>query len=177
MVKLHDKKFELYIPDRTIQERVKELSEVIKSKISPTDDLHFVVVLNGAYMFAGDLTKHFETTCGISFLKVSSYEGTSSTDKIELQLDVDGSLEDKRVIVVEDIVDSGNTIDFLINHLKKKKPKSIEICTCLFKPRAYTKEHEIDFVGFEIENEFVVGYGMDYNQLGRNLKDLHVISS
>lgn len=175
MIQLHDKTFNIYIPHDKIQNRVKAIATEIQ--LNHAIPVHFVVVLNGAFMFASDLVKALEMHCKVSFIKVSSYEGLESTGVIKLKTDLATDIKGEHVIIIEDIIDSGNTVEFLMRHLSTKSPKSVEVCTLLFKPDAFQKNYQIDYCAFEIPNDFVVGYGMDYNQMGRNLKDLYVYKS
>lgn len=136
----------------------------------------FVAVLNGSFMFAADLMKQIEIPCEISFVKMASYHGTESTGKVNELIGLNQNIEGRTVVVIEDIVDTGNTIEKLTSMLKDKKVKSFKIATALFKPSVYKKDIKIDYVGIEIPNDFVVGYGLDYDGLGRNLKDILVIA-
>tara|TARA_B100000401_G_scaffold353896_1_gene251474 strand:+ start:347 stop:886 length:540 start_codon:yes stop_codon:yes gene_type:complete len=173
-IKIYDKTFVPFISATEIENEVKRLSEEISDDFS-SSDLVFLIVLNGAFMFASDLLKQCEPHCDISFIKLSSYQGTQSSGKVlfESQLTVD--IKDKNVIVVEDIVDTGLTIEALNNELSKLSPKSIKVCSLLFKPNSFKGAIIPHYVGFSIPNKFVLGYGMDYNQKGRNLKDLYQV--
>ncbi|HRD40020.1 MAG TPA: phosphoribosyltransferase family protein, partial [Bacteroidia bacterium] len=130
----------------------------------------------GSFMFAADLMKQIEIPCEISFVKMASYHGTESTGKVNELIGLNQNIEGRTVVVIEDIVDTGNTIEKLTSMLKDKKVKSFKIATALFKPSVYKKDIKIDYVGIEIPNDFVVGYGLDYDGLGRNLKDILVIA-
>ena len=171
-ITIYDKTFVPFISATEIEKEVKRLSEEISDDFS-SSHLVFLIVLNGAFMFASDLLKQCEPHCDIAFIKLSSYEGTKSSGKVlfESQLTVD--IKDKNVIVVEDIVDTGLTIEALNNELSKLSPKSIKVCSLLFKPNSFKGGIIPHYVGFSIPNKFVLGYGMDYNQKGRNLKDLY----
>jgi hypoxanthine phosphoribosyltransferase len=135
----------------------------------------FLGILNGCFMFASDLFKNIKIECSISFLKLASYSGTSSTGNINQLIGLNESIEGKTVVILEDIVDTGITLEHLINELKKYKPKEIKIACLLFKPEAYKKSIKIDYCGIEIPNKFIIGYGLDYNGFGRNLKHIYQI--
>lgn len=136
----------------------------------------FLVVLNGSFVFAADLLREVNIPCEISFIKLASYEGISSSGKVTELIGLKENIHNRTIVIVEDIVDSGHTIDNLTKELMAKQAKAIKVATALFKPHAYQKEHPIHYVGFEIENDFVVGYGLDYEGLGRNLKDIYVLN-
>jgi hypoxanthine phosphoribosyltransferase len=136
----------------------------------------FLVVLNGSFMFAADLLKEVTIPCEISFIKVASYHGTSSTGNVTELIGLTEDITGRTVVIVEDIVDTGITLERLMNVLTRKKVKQIKIATVLLKPQSYKKEFKVDYVGIEIPNDFVVGYGLDYDGLGRNLKEIYVLA-
>ena len=173
-IKIYDKTFVPFISANEIEKEVERLSQEISGDY-PSSNLVFLIVLNGAFMFASDLLKQCEPHCDISFIKLSSYQGTKSSGKVlfESQLAVD--IKDKNIIVVEDIVDTGLTVEALNTELLKFSPASIKICSLLFKPNSFKGAIIPHYVGFSIPNKFVLGYGMDYNQKGRNLKDLYQV--
>jgi adenylate kinase len=171
-ISLHDKHFEPYIEEEKILLRVKEIANQINQN-HQNDFPLFVVILNGAFMFASDLIKNITINCEVNFMKVQSYQGLQSTNNIEEIFGINSNIENRTIILVEDIVDTGHTINYLHNYLNSKNCKQIKIATALLKPEAYNGEIKIDYVGFEIENKFVVGYGLDYNQQGRNLKHIY----
>jgi hypoxanthine phosphoribosyltransferase len=174
VVTLHKKDFVPYITAEVIHQNVSRIAEGLTTEIKKSFPL-FVVVLNGSFIFAADLVKLLKFPCEISFVKLSSYSGTSSTgDVIEL-IGLTENIEDRTVIIVEDIVDTGNTLEKLHALLKGRKAKDIKTVTLLFKPEAYKKNIKLDYVGIEIPNDFVVGYGLDYDGLGRNLKDIYIL--
>jgi hypoxanthine phosphoribosyltransferase len=174
VVTLHGKDFVPYISAEVIHQNVSRIAEGLTAEIKKSFPL-FVVVLNGSFIFAADLVKLLKFPCEISFVKLSSYSGTSSTgDVIEL-IGLTENIENRTVIIVEDIVDTGNTLEKLHALLKGRKAKDIKTVTLLFKPEAYTKTIKLDYVGIEIQNDFVVGYGLDYDGLGRNLKDIYIL--
>ncbi|MFM7466603.1 MAG: hypoxanthine phosphoribosyltransferase [Crocinitomicaceae bacterium] len=171
-VALHDKKFSLYLEEEIILNRVRELA-ISLSQDYNQKELVLLCILNGAFMFASDLAKDFNGPVEVSFVKVSSYVGTESTGKVDELIGLTANLKNKHVVIVEDIVDTGLTIDKVIFLLNQKHPESIEICTLLYKPEAFLGKHRPKYVGFDIPNKFVVGYGLDYNELGRNLKEIY----
>ncbi|MDR2467299.1 MAG: hypoxanthine phosphoribosyltransferase [Prevotellaceae bacterium] len=173
-VKLHDLLFEVYVAQSEVDAAVKNIAERINADMrnEPAPPV-FLCVLNGAFMFAADLLKHIEFDCEVCFLKLSSYEGTASSGKIRELVGLNLELEGRTVILLEDIIDSGVTLEYLVSSIAARNPERIKICTMLFKPDAYTKNLPLDYVGISIENEFVVGRGLDYNQLGRNYKDIY----
>src|SRR5690606_2141586 len=133
----------------------------------------FIGILNGAFMVVSDFLKHYSKPCEVSFVKLSSYDGTSSTHQMKHLIGLNEDLEGRSVIVVEDIVDTGNTLEELKTIFKEKKVKSFKIATLFFKPEAYTKDIKVDYVGIRIPNKFIVGFGLDYNGLGRNLPEVY----
>jgi len=171
-----DKLFTPFIEEEAIQEAVQEVSKQINEDYHGKSPL-FIGVLNGSFMFFGDLLKLIDVNCKVSFVKMASYEGTSSTGEINELIGLAENIEQEDVILVEDIVDTGNTLDRLIELLVDKKAKSIKVATLLYKPDAYKKKHPIDYKGIEIPNKFVVGYGLDYDGFGRNLKSIYVINN
>ena len=137
----------------------------------------FVGVLNGAFMFLSDLIKKIDFTCEISFVKLASYEGTCSTGNVECLLGLNNDIAGRHVIIVEDIVDTGRSIAHRYADLMRRNPASVEVCTLFFKPNSYREPLPIRYRALEIGNEFIVGYGLDYDQLGRNLKDIYVVTN
>lgn len=135
----------------------------------------FLGVLSGSFLFLSDLVRKTTFNSQLSFVKISSYEGTESTGKVKQQLGVDFDIEGRDIIIVEDIIETGHSMNYLLDHLRRRNPASIAICTLFFKPDKFLYEYKVDYVALSIGNEFIVGYGLDYNQLGRNLKDIYVI--
>ena len=133
----------------------------------------FVGVLNGAFMVVSDFMKHYKKPCEVSFVKLASYEGTASTNDVKQLIGLNQSLEGKTVVIIEDIVDTGNTVVELKKMFEAQNVKSLKIATLFFKPEAYTKDVKLDYIGFEIPNKFIVGYGLDYDGLGRNLPEIY----
>ena len=155
-----------------ISNRIQEIALDISS-LYKNESVILVVVLNGAVFFATDLARSLIIDCKLDFIKVSSYEGIKSKGKINLEKDLSLNVEGKNIIIIEDIVDTGLTIKYLKNHLRMKNPKSIKTASLLMKPDIVNLPFEIDWVGFKIPTEFVVGYGLDYNQELRNLNAIY----
>lgn len=176
IIQLHDKKFRVMIPAEEIDRAVEAVAQRINDDYRDKETPLFVGVLNGSFMFMSDLIKKIEFNNELSFVKLSSYEGTASTGQIRSLIGLNGSIEGRHVIVVEDIVDTGESIEHMILDLKARKPASIAVCTLFFKPGSYRKQIPIDYRAMEIGNEFIVGYGLDYDQLGRSLKDIYVVA-
>lgn len=176
LVKLHDKEFKPYISAEEIHDNLVKLAEGLSADIKKSFPL-FIVVLNGSFIFAADLVKLLKFPCEITFVKLASYHGTSSTGNVSELIGLTENIEGRTVVIVEDIIDTGNTLEKLHSLLKDKKAKEIKTVTLLFKPEAYKKSIPVDYVGIRIKNEFVVGYGLDYDGLGRNLKDIYILNS
>ena len=175
IIRLHDKRFKVMIPAARIDEVVEAVAERINRDYAGKETPIFLGVLNGSFMFFSDLIKKIEFNSEISFVKLASYAGTASTGEVRSLIGLNGSIEGRHIIVVEDIVDTGESIAHMVAELTKHRPASVEICTLFFKPEKFLYEYSIDYVAMPIGNEFIVGYGLDYNQLGRNLKDIYVI--
>ncbi len=172
-IKLHDKIFTPYINKRQISLAIKKITQELES-YADNKTLVFVSILKGAFMFASDLAKVYKKNAVFEFYRLKSYEGTQSTGEVKILVDINQQdIEGKDVVVLEDIVDTGNTLEKIFEELSKKKPKSLKIATLFYKPEAYKKNIPIDFIGMEIPNEFIVGYGLDYNELGRNLPEIY----
>ena len=161
--------------DEEINKRVKELANILYEKYG-NEKVVFVCILKGAVFFTCDLLKNYKGNAVLEFLRVSSYDGEKSTGNIELNLSISKeNIENNNVVIIEDIVDTGRTLTFLKNYIKEMNPKSLEICTLLDKPSRRVVEFEPDYCGFEIDNLFVIGYGLDYNQEYRNLPYIGVM--
>lgn len=173
-IQLHDKIFVPYLTELEIQQAISRLADNINKDYQGKEVL-FLSVLNGAFMFTSDLMKKITLDCEISFMKVSSYAGTESTGRIDELIGLNTSVPNRNIIILEDIVDTGITIDKVIKLLELQDPSSIEVCTILFKEEAYKGHHPPKYFGFEIPNKFVVGYGLDYDQLGRNLPEIYQV--
>jgi len=164
-----------YITEDEIQSRITALAEKINEDLKGQDVLFFGV-LNGVFLFAADIFRQINLECQVSFIKLASYDGTSSTGKIKELIGWNEDITGKTVVVLEDIVDTGATLERVIAELKLRKAADVKICTLLFKPEAYTKDIPIDYIGFEIPNNFVVGYGLDYDGYGRNLRAIYKLT-
>lgn len=175
-IKIKDKSFEIFIRQELISQRVKDLAEQISSDYT-RKELFFIPVLNGAFLFASDLIKEITVPCQVSFIKTASYEGTESSGKVRNLIGISNDLEGKDVVLLDDIVDTGLTMCSVVAEISKLKPASIAIATFLLKPESLQKEIALNYVGFTIPNSFVVGYGLDYEGYGRNLKDIYQIKS
>ena len=172
MIKLHDKTFEMFITNDEINFAVDHMVRQIE------DDYHFentifIGVLNGSFMFVADFLKKYTHPCEIHFVKMASYDGTTSTGSVNELIGLDVDLKDRTVVILEDIVDTGNTIIKLKKEFKERGAKRVRIATLFFKPEVYDKDVKIDYVGIHIPNKFIVGYGLDYNQIGRNLPHVY----
>ncbi len=170
--KIHDREFEVYLTSTQIQSRLKEVADQISNDFRD-DQLIILGVLNGSFMVLADLSRYLNLPVSCEFLKISSYSGTQSTGKITSIIGLNIDLTGKSVLIVEDIVDTGLSMKFLLDELQKLNPKKISIMTLLFKREAFRYNYPLDYVGFEIPNKFVVGYGLDYDGLGRNLPDIY----
>lgn len=171
-VQVHDLSFETYMDKKIIKQRVKEMGKELSKEFKGKNPI-FLAILNGAFVFAADLVRACKFDHEISFIKLTSYEGTTSSGKVTTQIGLQEDLTDREVIIVEDIIDTGTTIYHFLPTLKKSNPKSITIVSLLQKPEALKFPLKVDYLGFTIPNKFVVGYGLDYNSLGRNLKDIY----
>lgn len=171
-VKLHDKTFELFIDENAIKYAIADLSLRINTAYEGKNPL-FLGILNGSFLFAADLFRQINGSAEISFLKMASYQGTSTTGKINELIGLNEDISNRHIIVIEDIVDTGITLEKIIADLQKRQPASIAIATLLFKPAAYQKNIKVNYVGIEVANDFLVGYGLDYDGLGRNLKEIY----
>lgn len=173
-IKLLDRKFKTMIPAEEIDKAVQRVADQLNERYQGKTPI-FLGVLSGAFLFLSDLVRKTTFDCRLAFVKISSYEGTQSTGSIKQHLGIDFDIEGKDIIIVEDIVETGHSMNYLIDYLKERNPASISICTLFFKPDKFLYEYEIDYVAMPIGNEFIVGYGLDYNQIGRNLKDIYVL--
>ena len=173
-IQIHDKTFVPYLKDEEIQEIVKATALKIYEDYKDETPV-FIGVLNGVILFFSDLLKHYPGKCEIAFLQMSSYAGTQSTGIVYQKMEITKDIKDRHIILVEDIVDTGNTLVELHRILQEKKVKSLKVATLLFKPEAYKKDLKVDLVGISIPDKFVVGYGLDFDGLGRNLPDIYQI--
>ena len=174
-IQILDKQFTLFLPASEIEQAIDKIAQSMNKELAGKEVL-FIAILNGAFMFAADLYKRLTIPSRITFLKLASYEGTSSTGKIKRLIGLESDLKDLIVVVLEDIVDTGTTLDHIMKQLKGYEPAEIRIATLFLKPEVYSHQIPLDYVGIEVPNRFIVGYGLDYNGYGRNLKDLYVLS-
>lgn len=173
-IKVLDKEFEIYLTEEKILTEVKRVADQINKDFEGEEPI-FMGILNGSFMFASDLYKDITLDSQITFLKLASYEGTTSSGKIKRLIGINEDIKDKTVIVIEDIVDTGNTLDSIIKQLRGYEPKEIKLVTLLYKPDAYTKDFPIDYKCFDIPNDFILGYGLDYDGYARNLRNIYKI--
>ena len=171
---MDSKKVEILINKPRLEKRLDEMAKTIMQEYKGKD-IVFVGILKGAAFLMVELAKRIKNNVRFEFIEVSSYEGTESTGKIKLSKDITSSIEGKDVIIVEDIIDTGMTLTYLKEHILQKNPKSLKICTLLSKPSKRVVELEVDYIGFSIGDEFIVGFGMDFNQDYRNLPYIGVI--
>lgn len=172
VLQIHDKTFEIFIRNEEIQTEIASIAETLNTEYAGKEVV-FIAILNGAFMFAADLMKRVTLPCEISFVKVSSYQGMNSSGRVDEVIGLNTSIKNKHVIILEDIVDTGITINKIMTLLATEHPASIKITTLLYKPDAFIGKHKPDFVGFSIPNSFVVGYGLDYNEHGRNTEHIY----
>lgn len=176
VVQVLDKEFEPYLTEAEIQLKIKEMAETINADYAGRE-IHFISILNGAFMFSADLFKNITLPCYMHFLKVRSYEGLRSTGSVSSIIGLTEPMENKHIIVLEDIVDTGATMQHVYKELHQLRPASIKVASLLLKPEAYKGDIKIDYICFTIPNKFVLGYGLDYEGLGRNLKDIYQLKS
>ncbi|MCY7410038.1 MAG: hypoxanthine phosphoribosyltransferase [Chitinophagales bacterium] len=173
VVRVNDLEFRSYISNEMIQTRVKEIAQRINADLKNESPL-FIGILNGSFMFAADLMKEVTIKSEITFVKLASYSGTESTGEVLTRIGLEKSVTGRTIVIVEDIIDSGKTIFEMLEILKKQKPARVIIATLLLKPAALLYKFNVEYIGFEVPNDFLVGYGLDYDGLGRNLKDIYV---
>ncbi len=170
---VHDKTFEKFIPAEEIKKKVAEVARKINEDLKGQKRPIFLVVLNGAFVFASDLLQNVTLDCEIEFIKLSSYQGTTSAGTVKEVMGLNTSVAGHTVVIIEDIIDTGLTVDMLIGILKSMGAAEIKVAACLFKKEAFKKEYPIDYCCFEIPDKFVVGYGLDYDGLGRNSSGIY----
>ncbi len=175
-VQIHGKHFEPYLSNSSIHEKIKEIATQIKRDYAGKRPL-FIAILNGSFMFAADLFKELNIEAEICFIKLASYKGTKSSGQVVTAIGLDIDLFGRHVLIIEDIVDTGKTLNEFLPQLKHQQPASLKIVALLHKPEAKIYPIGVDYLGFSIPNKFVVGYGLDYNGLGRNMDSIYVLSS
>ena len=177
-VTLNDRTFEVMIPAEDIDRAVAAVAERLNRDYATAERPPiFIGVLNGAFIYLADIVRKVDFNNEIAFMQISSYEGTQSTGKITQKLGIDFDIEGRDIILVEDIVETGHSINHMLGYLRALSPRSIEVCTLFFKPDKYLYDMPIKYCAMEIGNEFIVGYGLDYDQIGRNLKDIYVVTN
>ena len=173
-VKIKDKQFRISIPETVIKQHMKAVAERINRDMDGKNPL-FLAVLNGSFIFAADLMRMITIPCEISFVKLASYQGTTSTGKVAEVLGINEDISGRHVIIVEDIVDTGLTMHRMVESLGTRNPASVHVCTLLLKPEKLKVDLNIKYAAIEIPNDFIVGYGLDYDQQGRNLPDIYTV--
>ncbi len=173
-IRIKDKQFKTFITEEQIQKEVARVGEEINRDLADANPL-FVSVLNGSFMFTADLMKHVSVPCEISFVKLASYAGTSSTGKVKELVGLNDDITGRTIVIVEDIIDTGLTMERLIETLKARNPKEIRIATLLVKPDKLKVDLDINYIAMSIPNDFIVGYGLDYDGLGRNYRDIYTV--
>ena len=171
-ITIKDKTFEVSIPFSELEKAAQRVADAINKDVAGKDPL-FLCVLNGAFMFAADLLKKVHITCQITFVKVASYEGMASTHKMTSLIGLNEDVEGRTIIVVEDIIDTGFTMEQVVAMLKERGAAEVRIATLFYKPQAFQRNYPIDYIGMEIPNDFIVGYGLDYDGYGRNLPHIY----
>lgn len=174
IIQIKDKRFKTFIPEAQILQEVSRVANEIMNDLRDEKPL-FVSVLNGSFMFTADLMKYLDMPCEVSFVKLASYEGTSSTGKVKELVGLNDDITGRTVVIVEDIVDTGLTMQRLVETLKARNPKEVRIATLLVKPDKLQVPLDIQYVAMNIPNDFIVGYGLDYDGLGRNYRDIYIV--
>ncbi|HET9429669.1 MAG TPA: hypoxanthine phosphoribosyltransferase [Chitinophagaceae bacterium] len=172
IIQVHDKSFGPYLEEATIQKRIKELAAEINNDYAGKRPL-FIAILNGSFMFASDLFKSLDIQAELCFIKLASYKGMKSSGNVVTSIGLDDDIFGKDVVIVEDIVDTGKTLHRFLPKLMHQQPKSLKIVTLLHKSEATEYPLKLDYIGFDIPNKFVVGYGLDYDGLGRNFREIY----
>ncbi len=174
-VKVNDKEFALFIENEKLQQAVESIANQMNEDLADKNPL-FIVVLNGAFIFAADLIRRFQHDCETSFVKLSSYQGTKTTHTVRELIGLDEDVNGRTIVLVEDIIDTGITMDNTIRQMKNMGAAEVKVATLLFKPQAFQKDFEISYKGMDIPNDFIVGYGLDYDGQGRHLPHIYKIT-
>jgi hypoxanthine phosphoribosyltransferase len=174
VLRILDKSFQMFLSSDEIQAKIEGMAHQINTDFEGKE-IHFIGVLDGAFMFVSDLLKHISVASTVSFIKLKSYDSTESSGVINEVIGLNDDLSEKNIIVLEDIIDTGLTINFLLENIKQKNTASTGVAALLFKPESYIGNYFPKYVGFEIPSHFIVGYGMDYNGYGRNLNSIYQI--
>lgn len=175
-IRLWDKEFELFIPEQKIQNAIAEMAQRIKTDIADSNPL-FVSILNGAFMFTSDLMRELNGPYELTFARYSSYRGTSTTGSVQEIMPVKVDVKDRMVFLLEDIIDTGTTMQYVMNKLREQGAREVRLATMLYKPEAMRCNLVPDYVGLEIPTDFIVGYGLDYDELGRAYRDIYKLKS
>ncbi len=173
-ISILDKKFREYLKESVIQKRITELAAEVNKDLAGREVV-FLGILNGAFLFAADLFRQIDFQARISFIKLASYQGTTSQGLIKELIGWNEDIKNKTIVIIEDIVDTGNTLERIVDELVIRKAAEIRVASMLYKPGAYTKKIPLHYIGFEIPNDFVVGYGLDYDGFGRNLPSIYTL--
>ena len=176
-IKLHDLTFQPFISEEELSKIVQVLVDQVSADMDKDEVPLFIGILNGSFLFASDFIRKFKNNCEVSFVKLSSYQGTKSTDTVNELIGVNEDLTGRTVVILEDIIDTGNTLHKIYDVFRNKNVKQLKIATLFFKPTVYRKELPIDYIGKSIEDKFIVGYGLDYNGLGRNLPSVYQLTT
>jgi adenylate kinase len=175
-IKLHDNYFIPFIESNQIATAIKKMATQIESDLKDEQPI-FIGILNGSFMFIADFIRQYKNNCEVSFVKLASYQGTASTGKIKELVGLQENLKGKTVVILEDIIDTGNTLEEIFRIFADKEVKTLKIATLFFKPDVFKKDLNIDYIGMSIPNKFIVGYGLDYDGLGRNLPDIYQLKT
>jgi hypoxanthine phosphoribosyltransferase len=175
-IQLRDKQFEIFLTEDILLEGIERVAKQLNEDLKEKDPL-FVCILNGAFMFAAELIGKFSSACEVTFIRLKSYEGTERNEKMEEVHGLMENIENRHIVIIEDIIDTGHTMQHLLNFLKKKNPATVKIATLLFKPNALQLAIKPDYVVKEIPNDFIVGFGLDYDGHGRNLRNIYKIKN
>jgi len=175
-IKVLDKDFQIFISSTDIKSAIDNIAAQINNDYADSEII-FVGILNGAFMFSAELLKRIRVNCKITFVKLASYSGETSTGIVKEIIGLTEDVENKHIIILEDIIDTGLTIEAIVSQLKVKKPASVKVATLLFKPQSYQKNLKIDYTGLEIANEFIIGFGLDLNGYGRNYENIYALNS
>lgn len=175
-MKIKNRDFEVFVSEEELDGIVQRLAEAV-SRDYQGHDLVVCPILTGAFMFATDLLRRLTIPCEVHFVRYTSYSGMCSTGEVKCMLPFPPEIEGREVLIVEDVVDSGLSMGHILNEAQALHPKSVRICTLFFKPRAFKGDYKVDYVGREIGNEFIAGYGLDYDEQGRTLKEVYVVSA
>ena len=176
LIKLHDKTFEPYVSAEELNQITERMASEVYQDLQESRPI-FIAVLNGSFMFAADFLRHYKGECEISFVKMASYKGTQSTGKIHQLIGLSTPVEGRDVVILEDIIDTGNTLEEIYRIFEDKKVNSFRVATLFFKPDAYKKDLKIDYVGKPIPNRFIVGYGLDFDEIARNLPQVYQLNT